>query len=396
MAQPFEHPRRASDSPAAAPVLQSLEDRLRFRRAQGILAGLIGCGQPAAADSLRTTAAQLDISVPALAKHVLTCVDTPREAQAEALLLRIAGTALMPSSAAHPRPVGTLHVVRNTGGASLTGELDGVTASVLPEHSALRPLERLGTALSGRTFRLDLAGLTFLNAAGLRALEAFRGRIRDGGTEVSVVPPVASGPACMLQFAANMGYLSPVFAGEHPSPPRSRRNAAARSERQTSTGRPSVELDDLEALYDSYAAACWSFARRLLDDDDDAEAVVLATFLEAWRHLQAGRPLPGRVGPWLLLLTHSQAIGHLRERRTDQTLDVARSASSDPQADDAFSTLPREQGLGLRLAFWGGLTVRDIATSTGTPLADARANLLAGMRSLCGGTHGWRNGGDEA
>ena len=394
MAQPYEHPRRASDSPGDTSVLQSLEERLRFRRAQGILAGLIGCGQPAAAESLRTTAAQLDISVPALAKHVLTCVDTPRDARAEALLLRIAGTALMPSSTAHPRPVGTLHVARHAGGASLTGELDGVTASVLPEHGALRPWERLGTALSGRAFRLDLAGLTFLNAAGLRALEAFRGRIRDGGMEVSVVPPVASGPAWMLQFAVNMGYVSPVFAGEHASARRPHPNAAARSDRRTSTGRPSVELDDLEALYDSYAAACWSFARRLLDDDGDAEAVVLATFLEAWRHLQAGRPLPGRVGPWLLLLTHSQAIRHLRERRTDRTVEPARPASPDPQADDAFSALPGEQGRGLRLAFWGGLTVRDIATSTGTPLADARANLLAGMRSLSGRLHGWPNTGD--
>ena len=132
-------------------------------------------------------------------------------------------------------------------------------------------------------------------------------------------------------------------------------------------------------------------ARRLLDDDGDAEAAVLGTCLEAWRHLQAGRPLPGRVGPWLLLLTHQQAIGHLREPGTGRLLDAARPASRDSQADDAFSALPPEQGHGLRLAFWGGFTVGDIASATGSPPAHARANLLAGMRSLSGGLHGCRN-----
>jgi RNA polymerase sigma-70 factor (ECF subfamily) len=373
-----------------------LEDRLQFRRAQGILAGLIGCGQAATAESLRTTAAQLDISVSALAKQVLSSVDTPRDPPAEALLLRIAGTALMPYSEAHPRPVGTLHVTRSAGRASLTGELDGVTASVLPEHSALRPLERLGTALSGRTFRLDLTGLTFLNAAGLRALEGFRSRIRDGGMEVSVVPPVESGPRSMLQFAVDMGYLSPGFLAERPSLPW-HRNATARPDRRTPTGGPSAGLDDLEALYDSYAAACWSFARRLLDDDANAEAVVVATFVEARRHLQAGRALPERVGTWLLLLTHRNAVQLLRELRTGRIQDADRPAgpaSRPSQVDDAFAALPSEQGQGLQLAFWGGLTVSDIAASTGVPLADARASLLAGMRSLSGGVPDGRSSRD--
>jgi RNA polymerase sigma-70 factor (ECF subfamily) len=359
-------PPPAPDHRAGGRLLRSLEDRLVFRRAQGLLAGLAGCGQQRAARSLRTTAEQLDLDAATVARRFLDAVEAPDGDAARPLLLRIALAASLPEGPASGQP----SVVAGPGGVTVRGGLDAESAPLLGAAAVVRP------ARSGEPFVVDLAGLTNLDSAGLCALDALASRVRDGGSVLRVVAPLAPGRAPVLGFAVSLRWLPPAFGttstdGTQPAP---------------ALG-ASALLAELELLYDSHASACWSLAHRMLRDDAEAEAVVLAAFVESWQHLASDHPLRGGTRPQLLQRTHRLAVLRLRERQDDPDPSVPRggrqrSSRRPATSADGLTELPRDEAQALRLAFWQGLTVQQIAATTGTPLADVRASMLAGVRSL--------------
>lgn len=135
--------------------------------------------------------------------------------------------------------------------------------------------------------------------------------------------------------------------------------------------------EGLAGLYDRHAPSCLAIARRVLGDIDRAEAVVSAAFLDAWRHVTTGDPLPEQAGGWLTRRTHWYAVTRLRADRTGPppTPPIAGAA-------DGLSALPADRARALGWAMWDGCTAQDIAAMTGTPLTEVRAALLAGVREL--------------
>lgn len=412
------HPPPAPDPGTGRPLFRSLEDRLAFRQAQGMLAGLTGCGRLSAARSLRTTAEQLDVDVAALARRFLSGVQEASQEPARALLLRIAVEALLPARAANGRRLvgadvaGTdepgvqdgraelaedRFLVPGPRGVSVRGELDVATVPLLDAATGSVDLAVVRTSSIGEAFVLDLADLTFLDSARLRVLDALAARVRDGGSTLRVVPPRSPGLGRVLDFAVSLRWLPPAFEVNRAREKHPYDDDGAGSPWRTPTPGGPARLAELEALYHSLTNVCWSLARRMLGDDAEAEAVVLAAFVETWRYAAPGAPLPGQVGGLLLQRTHREAAARLREQRTgpdlppspDQRTDRTVLGAHRPRvsrgpayAADGLSRLPRDEARALRLAFWGGLTVQQIATATGTPLADVRASMLAGVRSL--------------
>ena len=80
-ARPVDGAPRSASSPVG-----SLDDRLAFRRAQAVLAGLTGSTQAAAARSLRAVAAQLDRPAPEVAALFLDALEAPEDERAVALV----------------------------------------------------------------------------------------------------------------------------------------------------------------------------------------------------------------------------------------------------------------------------------------------------------------------
>ena len=105
---PPGHPHRPSRSVDGAPrgapsPVRSLHDRLAFRRAQAVLAGLTSSTRADAARSLRAAAAQLDRPVPEVVTLFLDALESPGDEEAVALvrLLTVgAGAAVPPPGAA--------------------------------------------------------------------------------------------------------------------------------------------------------------------------------------------------------------------------------------------------------------------------------------------------------
>jgi RNA polymerase sigma-70 factor (ECF subfamily) len=174
------------------------------------------------------------------------------------------------------------------------------------------------------------------------------------------------------------------------------RSEEARLVRRIGAGEPEA----LSELYDRYSGMLLALARRVLHDSSDAEEVLQEVFLQVWN--QAGRYDPARssVSTWLVLITRSRSIDRLRNRRVvDKAVTAAQHekpvthTSPEGMGDvlmlerrerlrTEMEALPAEQREVLELAFYRGLTQREIAETTGIPLGTVKTRTLLAMKKL--------------
>jgi RNA polymerase sigma-70 factor (ECF subfamily) len=160
------------------------------------------------------------------------------------------------------------------------------------------------------------------------------------------------------------------------------------------------DRDAVAALWDRFAPVLLGLARRVLKDPADAEEVVQEVFLHLWR--QAGRYDPTRssLSTWLALVTRSRAIDRLRTRGVVDRTHASVQAEAGPahasgegasrvlhgerrrRVRDELAGLPEEQRQVLELAFFEGLTQREIAERTGIPLGTVKTRTLLAMKKL--------------
>lgn len=161
------------------------------------------------------------------------------------------------------------------------------------------------------------------------------------------------------------------------------------------------EGDALGELYDRFSPLLLALGRRILGDAEEAEDVVQETFVHLWRRATRYDPQKSSVSTFLVLVTRSRAIDRLRTRQViDRTLGqvgLEPSATLDTSGDGVsrvlnlerrervrqeLATLPDEQRQVLDLAFFDGLTQREIAERTGIPLGTVKTRTLLAMRKL--------------
>ena len=152
-------------------------------------------------------------------------------------------------------------------------------------------------------------------------------------------------------------------------------------------------------LLDEYTARAWSLAHRIVGDDRLAEDVVQEAFLAYWRNPAAYDDARGTFGSWFLALVHHKAVDAVRREEShrrradaaaqqlgqDTVRDVADTVAdriTDLRVRSALEGLPALQREALVLAYWGGLTQREIAQRTGAPLGTVKTRMFAGMRRL--------------
>lgn len=159
----------------------------------------------------------------------------------------------------------------------------------------------------------------------------------------------------------------------------------------------------LEVLYDRYSRIVLSFATRMLGDRQSGEELLQEVFLRAWQqahNYSAGR---GSFATWLLSITHNMSIDEIRKRRrrpqradsadpvlmltnvTDQSPSVEESAEMGALRETmvkAIQSLPDAQRRTIELAYYGGLTQREIAEVLDEPLGTIKTRMRLGMRKL--------------
>lgn len=159
----------------------------------------------------------------------------------------------------------------------------------------------------------------------------------------------------------------------------------------------------LEALYERHARIVFSFALRIVGDPASAEEIVQEAFFRSWQ--QATRFTEGRgtYVTWLLSITHNLAIDEIRKRqrrpqRADSADPVLLLANlNDPglsvedravqgswreEIEAALRAIPDAQREPIELAYFSGLTQREIADHLGEPLGTIKTRMRLGMRKL--------------
>jgi RNA polymerase sigma-70 factor (ECF subfamily) len=159
----------------------------------------------------------------------------------------------------------------------------------------------------------------------------------------------------------------------------------------------------LEALYERYARAVYSFSLRIVGDAQVAEEILQEVFVRAWQQGGSFQSARGSLITWLLSITHNLSIDEVRRRKRRPQ----KAESEEPESilaglpdegpnveeevwlsslrvsiQDALQQLPAAQREAIELAYFQGLTQREIADTLGEPLGTIKTRMRLGMLKL--------------
>lgn len=155
----------------------------------------------------------------------------------------------------------------------------------------------------------------------------------------------------------------------------------------------------LMALYDRHGGMAYGLAYRVLGDAGTAEEAVQDAFLQVWRRAGSFDLARGSaVRSWLLTIVHHRAIDLLRKRSArsaptpiEEMAERLSVPSAWPEVEAtllrervraAIGALPAEQRQAIELAYFDGLSHREIAERTGDPIGTVKGRLRLGLRKL--------------
>ena len=162
------------------------------------------------------------------------------------------------------------------------------------------------------------------------------------------------------------------------------------------------DSDAAARLYDRHARPIYSLVLRIVEDEADAEDVVQDVFTQAWRQASRYDPARGVVAAWLLMMARTRAIDKIRARRArsgPQSVDDERAMQELPAlGQDAMSgivgaeqarivqralgELPLLLRMAIELAYYEGLTQREIAERLEEPLGTVKTRIRLGLLKL--------------
>lgn len=156
----------------------------------------------------------------------------------------------------------------------------------------------------------------------------------------------------------------------------------------------------LEDIYNRYAGMLKALILRVVKDYGEAEEILQEVFIQAWRQADRYNSRRASVSTWLALIARSRSIDRVRTRKVvARTVANAQQEKGDEHqspegvADvlnqerreklaEALEGLPVEQRTVLELAFYKGLTQREISEREIIPLGTVKTRTLLAMNKL--------------
>jgi RNA polymerase sigma-70 factor, ECF subfamily len=153
--------------------------------------------------------------------------------------------------------------------------------------------------------------------------------------------------------------------------------------------------DDLRELYRRYSAELFGFAYNALGDRGLAEEVVQDVFARAWRAARDYDPRRASVRTWLYSIARNRVVDARRRAAVRPGLAPENATESPAEVDQALeqavlrwqmaaalARLSPEHREVIRLAHYGGLSLREIAERKGIPLGTVKSRTSYALRSL--------------
>lgn len=153
------------------------------------------------------------------------------------------------------------------------------------------------------------------------------------------------------------------------------------------------DQDALERVMERHGPAVLGLARRVVVDRAAAEEVAQDTFLALWQRPGAFDPAKGSLRGFLLGVARKKAIDAVRKEAVRTRARVAleqRGIPGAPSVDveeretvlTALGELTKLQREAIFLAYFGGLTYREVAGELGVPLGTAKTRMRDGLQRL--------------
>lgn len=159
----------------------------------------------------------------------------------------------------------------------------------------------------------------------------------------------------------------------------------------------------LEMLYDRHAQIVYNLILRIVRDESLADEVLHDTFWLVWQNAHTFRA-GGAAAAWIYRIARNRSLDELRRLKSrPQTVPTDSDADQEqvivdttvPSVEDQaehqwrrhhlrqiLSEIPTEQRQCLELAYFDGMSQREIATHMGTPLGTVKTRMRIGLDKL--------------
>lgn len=168
----------------------------------------------------------------------------------------------------------------------------------------------------------------------------------------------------------------------------------------------------LSALFDRYSSVLKALAMRIIHNEAEAEDLLMEIYMEIWHHAPNYVPEKGKPLGWMVTLTRRRAIDRLRKRQSYLRAEerFLHERESQPEAwvkncvdldierhdlrrvfSRIIASLPPAQQQAIDLAFYQGMSQREIAAHTHIPLGTIKTRLELGLKKIADGLKSLRH-----
>jgi RNA polymerase sigma-70 factor (ECF subfamily) len=164
--------------------------------------------------------------------------------------------------------------------------------------------------------------------------------------------------------------------------------------------------DALSQLYDRYNGILKALILRVIHNEAEADDLLQEIFMEIWGQAKNFSAQKGKPLGWMVTLARRRAIDGLRKKqayaRAEERLQQETEQQPDAWVHNAteeeiefgdrrvlirrvITTLPVAQQQAIELAFFRGMSQREIAAKTNTPLGTVKTRLELGLKKIYDG-----------
>lgn len=155
-------------------------------------------------------------------------------------------------------------------------------------------------------------------------------------------------------------------------------------------------------LHDRYSSMIKALIMKVLHNEAESDDMLQEIFMEIWDRAASYDPEKGKALGWMITLSRRRAIDRLRKREAYCRMEdrLTEASKQNPQESHAhveediahaemrehlnrvLVTLPPAQQQVIQLAFYKGMSQREIAAHTGIPLGTIKTRIELGLKKI--------------
>jgi RNA polymerase sigma-70 factor (ECF subfamily) len=166
------------------------------------------------------------------------------------------------------------------------------------------------------------------------------------------------------------------------------------------------EPDALSELYDRYNGIIKALILRVIHNEAEADDLLQEIFMEIWNQAKNFSAQKGKPLGWMVTLARRRAIDGLRKKQAYARAEERLQSETEHQPEawvhntteteisrgdtrelirKVIDSLPLPQQQAVELAFFQGMSQREIAAKTNTPLGTVKTRLELGLKKIYDG-----------